>query len=91
MVEIRPGLLLGSMDDMLSILGRYPTRVTHLLSIINRPVDWSEVKTPQGSLLAKCLLAPDMPSSDLLQHFDSCCEFIEDGVTNGKVLVHWWA
>ena len=33
---------------------------------------------------------PDMPSSDLLQHFEQCCLFIRDAVEQrGTILVHW--
>lgn len=36
------------------------------------------------------LLVLDMPDSDLLSHFHQALDFIEDGIKNGTVLVHWW-
>ena len=31
----------------------------------------------------------DIPQSDLLHHFQSCCQFIKEGRERGTVLVHW--
>lgn len=31
----------------------------------------------------------DMPKSDLLHHFESCCHFIREGREKGTILVHW--
>ena len=97
MVEVTPGLLLGSMGDVVALLGRARHRsrggggmVTRLLSIISTPIDWSEIKTPQGSLMAKHISLPDLPSSDLLTHFPECVQFITDCTQDGgTVLVHW--
>jgi dual specificity phosphatase 12 len=90
MVEISSGLLLGNIGDVIRLLGtRPPIKVTHLLSIINKPIDWSDIHSPQGSLLAKLINVPDMPSTDLLSHFPSCISFISDGMQqHGTVLVH---
>lgn len=90
MVEILPNLLLGSMSDVLYLLGKKSSRkVTHLLSILTTPIDWSEIHTSQGSLMAKLVSAPDLPSTDLLSHFPSCMSFISEGRDHGVVLVHW--
>ena len=33
---------------------------------------------------------PDLPTSDLLHHFEECCRFIREAVeSKGTVLVHW--
>ncbi len=32
----------------------------------------------------------DLPSSDLLEHFESCAQFIKEGVEQGTILVHWY-
>ena len=93
MVEVLPGLLVGGMGDVLSLLGsKRPThRVTRLLSVLSSPIDWSEISTPQGCLMAKYISLPDMPSSDLLSHLPSCVEYVTDCITDeGVVLVHWW-
>lgn len=90
MVEVIPGLLIGGMGDVLYLLGKHPPhRVTHLLSIVNKPIDWSEINTPQGSLMVKLVSAADIPSTDLLSHFPSCTDFIMEGLTHGIVLIHW--
>lgn len=94
MVEVRPRLLLGSMDDMLVLVNRPKLRsrrlpVTHLLSLLNKPLDWSEINSPLGPLTAKCVLVSDTPDSDLLSHFDACIRFIKQGMDEGTVLVHW--
>ncbi len=93
MVEVLPGLLLGGMGDVLSLLGsKRPTlRVTWLLSVLSSPIDWSEISTPQGSLMAKYVSLHDIPSSDLLSHLPSCVEYVSSCITEGGVvLVHWW-
>ncbi len=92
MVEIIPGLLLGSMGDVIALLGHHHKshRVNQLLSILNTPIDWSEIKTPQGNLMVKYISLPDLPCSDLLSHFPACYKFIDECIQNdGNVLVHW--
>ena len=37
----------------------------------------------------KYIEVADMPKSDLLHHFESCCRFIKEGRERGTVLVHW--
>lgn len=37
----------------------------------------------------KFIEVADMPKSDLLHHFEECCEFIREGRERGTVLVHW--
>ena len=31
----------------------------------------------------------DMPTADLLHHFELCAKFIKEGVERGTILVHW--
>ena len=45
MLEVRPGLLLGSMGDALAVFTRVPSvvaryHVTHVLSLCNEPPEW---------------------------------------------------
>ena len=154
MLEVRPGLLLGSMGDALAVLTRVPSvtkqySVTHILTVANDPPDyeWSdggqddsvEVKGKgaegqgdsveggegesdgvkggegesdgvkggegesdsvkggdknrggRGGSLFKMMFVKvrDLPSSDLLHHFESCARFIKEGRQQGTVLVHW--
>ena len=47
MLEVVPGLLLGSMGDALAVISRVPSvtkqyTVTHILTIANDPLDWSD-------------------------------------------------
>lgn len=34
--------------------------------------------------------AADLPDTDLLHQFGECCGFIQQGVEQGNVLVHWY-
>lgn len=50
MLEVRPGLLLGSMGDALAVFTRVPSvvkqyHVTHVLSICNQPPEWMDPTT----------------------------------------------
>ena len=150
MLEVRSGVLLGSMGDALAAITRVASitkvySITHILTIANQPLDWSIVhsepqqppeisgkqeKAAEGNgkkeveyesdeddemgrvegegvgdvevevggvrrevrckfeTMFVCL--PDMPSSDLLHHFPTSCEFIREAVDQkGTVLVHW--
>lgn len=95
MVEVCPGLLLGGMSDVLYLLGGSPRSkgsrpsVTHLLSIVNKSIDWSDVRTPHV-ITAKLVSLPDLPTSDLLSRLPTCVSFIDEGIeSGGTVLVHW--
>ena len=144
MLEVRSGVLLGSMGDALAAISRVASitkvySITHILTIANQPLDWSIVHCEQPELGdqqpagndkegVKCedgesgevggveseeltgveaevggvrkkshcgfktmfVCLPDMPSSDLLHHFEACCQFIREAVElKGTVLVHW--
>ena len=145
MLEVRSGVLLGSMGDALAAITRVASitkvySITHILTIANQPLDWSLVHSGQPEPLGdqqssgngkegvKCedgepgevggvesvgvtcgemevggvrkesrcgfktmfVCLPDMPSSDLLHHFEACCQFIREAVEQkGTVLVHW--
>ena len=150
MLEVRPGLLVGSMGDAEAVLSRVRSvtkryTVTHILSVTNYPPDVpaitgenegsgvegaggssaaseeggksqeesegveggsgsSEVggrsqeerkgaggkrKKAGGQIKAMFVKLPDMPSSDLLHHFEPCVRFIKEGVEQGTILVHW--
>lgn len=93
MVEILSSLLLGSMNDVLYMFGKHSSnRVSHLLSIISNPIDWSDIHTPHGALTNKLIIAPDISSTDLLTYFPSCISFITDALADkGTILVHWYA
>lgn len=90
MAVILPGLLLGSMSDVHVLLGKKSTvKLTHILSIIKDPLDWSDLH-PQGPIVSKLILATDLPSTDLLTHFPSSTDFIHETMKEGgTILVHW--
>ena len=48
-----------------------------------------EVGTVELPKWKKFIEVADMPKSDLLHHFESCCHFIKEGRERGTVLVHW--
>ena len=91
--KIREGLLLGSENDALMVdkrrkCAQVMSPVTHILSITNQPPEW-EKTCLSGEICTLYIEARDMPSFDLLQHFDACIDFIEQGRKAGCVLVHW--
>ena len=146
MVEVSPGLLIGSESDAQAVISRQRSitrrhTVTHILSVINEPPDWlnpDQSATPcdqkdemtaveqegsegggvvaaeqggsegggvvaaeqEGSegggvvrnhkrVASLFIQATDEPKTDLLNHFEQCCQFIQGGVQRGTVLVHW--
>ena len=53
MLEVRPGLLLGSMGDALAVFSHAPSikkqySVTHVLTLANDPPDWSPLNGDEG-------------------------------------------
>ena len=137
MLEVRNGLLLGSMGDALAAITRVASvtktyTITHLLTITNQPLDWylvegqkkdeefntttdgegrreSESEEEEGEgetgvcvevggarkeercgFKTMFICLPDMPSSDLLHHFEPCCQFIREALEQREtILVHW--
>ena len=92
MVEILPGLLLGGMNDVHYLLRKKSrVKLTHLLSVIKDPLDWSDLHSPShGPITCKLITATDLPSTDLLVHFPEATGFIREAMdTGGIILVHW--
>ena len=119
MLQVRPGLLLGSRGDALAVLSRVPSitkqyTVTHVLTLANEPLevegergDGEEGDSGDGDgrsdesckgnkrrrgppIKTMFVKVADMPGSDLLHSFESCIQFIKEGVEEGTVLVHWY-
>jgi len=91
--KIRDGLYLGSESDALMIDRRRKcsqviSPITHILSITNQQPEW-EKACLTGEICTLHIEAKDMPSSDLLQHFEVCVDYIESARRVGSVLVHW--
>ena len=54
MLEVRPGLLLGSMGDSQAVFSRVPSvvaryHVTHVLSLCNERPEWIDNLSPEGA------------------------------------------
>ena len=153
MIEVRSGVLLGSMGDALAVVSRARSirkqyKVTHVLTLCNERPEWnkeeeegagdgisqsgvsgdSHAEQEQGDcdpvsgeggtsvkgeggdgvtvrrsqdaperlkrdedIQTMFVQVADMPSSDLLHHFEPCCQFIKQATQHGTVLVHWYA
>jgi hypothetical protein len=60
--------------------------ITHILSILEHPIPDDLLK----DFKYKFVYALDLYDTDLLQELEECLTFIEDGIKEGVVLVHWW-
>lgn len=83
---IDTNLYLGNLTAAkdVSTLAKY--KISYIITIDTCPLprhilDLKHIKTMYIQL-------SDLPSKDLLSHFDDTCAFIEEGVNNGTVLVH---
>ncbi|XP_030755525.1 dual specificity protein phosphatase MPK-4-like [Sitophilus oryzae] len=84
--EIVPRLYLGSWEAATdtNILNKY--HITHILTVETSPLPRSI--TCFRHITTKFIEALDLPSEDLLSHFDDIYAFIEKGLNTGAVLVH---
>ena len=58
MLEVRPGLLLGSMGDALAVFTRVPSvvaryHVTHVLSLCNEPPEWMNDEEDEATMVGE--------------------------------------
>lgn len=84
---IEPGLFLGSLTAASNLTTLTNYNITHILTVDVEclPVHINE----QSEFRTLFIQADDRPHADLLSHFEEANEFIEDGIKNGAVLVHW--
>ena len=89
MDEVCKGLFLGSRDAVLTLKGQHDLlkhSITHVLSI-----EWSKPDISALNLNHKFVYINDMPSADILSHFEECIAFIDEVLTSsGNILVHWF-
>jgi dual specificity phosphatase 12 len=91
MKEIRNnGLYIGNREDAFTCLTQ-DTNITHILTIEAEPLSGTD-KYDKGShdIILKHVQCLDQLQADLLSHLDECIHFIEKGLKNGRVLVHWY-
>ena len=87
MKQVFGNIFIGNREDALSCLSGDKEGVKRILTVDSEPVCSTQV---DDSVLAlKHVSCLDEPEADLLSHFDSCIEFIKEGVNYCKVLVHW--
>lgn len=84
---IKPGLYLGNGNAARDLKTLKNYKINHILTIDNCPLHrYSEFKTVITGY--KHIRLSDLPSEDLLSHFDETDEFIRLALKNGSILVH---
>jgi hypothetical protein len=82
--EIYPGLFLGDYPSAMNKHNLQKLHITHVLTVAYfTPLYPHEFRY-------KVIEVEDTHNDDLLNHFDSTFEFIEEGRKSGGVLVHWY-
>ena len=83
------GLYIGNKDDAFKCLTE-STDITHILTIEAEPLsETDKYDKCSHEITLKHIQCLDQLQADLLSHLDECIQFIENGLKNGKVLVHW--
>lgn len=85
MFIVRDRLLWGNVDDAIQLATDNSRAITHVLTIDSQPVS----QLNNSPLYVKYIQALDTPFTDLLDQIEQCVQFINLGVDQGKVLVHW--
>lgn len=85
---IKPGLYLGNCNAARDLQTLTKYKINHILTIDNCPLPRHipELKTLVTGYKYICL--SDLPSEDLLTHFDETDKFIRLALKNGSILVH---
>lgn len=83
---IKPGLYLGNLNSATDIKTLTKYKINHILTIDNCPLPRHipELK----SVVTKYICLSDLPSEDLLSHFEETDKFIRQALKNGSLLVH---
>lgn len=88
MLQVDPGLYIGTAADLNDRQALTDAAVTHILSVDS--VDPSPLLPADGKLCRKWISVLDEAASDLLSHMDECFLFIQEAVDGGgAALVHW--
>lgn len=82
--EVTPGLYIGSIGAAMSKSVLLDIGITHILCVADsiNPIFPTEFTYKLVKIL-------DSPEVRIVDHLTECFKFIEEGQTNGKVLVHW--
>lgn len=88
MLQVEPGLFIGTVDDLKNKQALTDAAVTHILSVCC--VDPGPLLSADGSLRSKWLNVLDEVTSDLLSHMDSCFLFIQEAVEGHKAAFVCW-
>jgi hypothetical protein len=78
-------LYIGSLEAACNVDNLKKLNITHVLTVENNPLDDHVVK----HFNYKFIQLHDLPSMNILDIMEECIEFIDDGVKNGAILVHW--
>lgn len=87
MLQVDPGLYIGTVADLNDRQALADAAVTHILSVDSEDPN---PFLPDGKLCLKWINVRDEATSDLLSHMDECFLFIQEAVDGGgAALVHW--
>ena len=83
------GVYIGNREDAFTCLTE-DTDIKYVLTVEAEPLSDTD-KYDKGShdITLKHVYCLDQLQADLLSHLDDCIQFIEKGLKDGKVLVHW--
>ena len=86
----KDGLYIGNREDAFTCLTE-DTQITYILTVEAEPLSSTDTKYDKGdhNILLKHVQCLDQLHADLLSHLGECIQFIEKGLKNGRVLVHW--
>lgn len=83
-------LCIGNREDGFTCLTQ-DTEITHILTIDAEPLARTqEFRKGNHDIIIKHIQCLDQLEADILSHLDECIRFIERGIENGRVLVHWY-
>lgn len=86
---LEDGLFIGNREDAFACLTQ-DSDITHILTIEAEPLASTD-KYDKGdqNIVLKHINCLDQLEADLLSNLGECIDFIQDGLMNGRVLVHW--
>ncbi|XP_071802917.1 dual specificity protein phosphatase 19-like [Asterias amurensis] len=82
-LEVRPGVLLGSQDVAANLELLQKHHVTHILNVATGIVNFFP-----NQFIYKTVEILDVPETDITGYFAECFQFIDAAKATGKVLVH---
>jgi hypothetical protein len=79
-------LYIGSLEAACNVENLKKLNITHVLTVENHPLD----EGVSENFTYKFVQLYDLPSMNILDILEECIEFIDHGVKNGAILVHWY-